>query len=232
MKQTIFITGIDTDSGKSYATGLLAAWLLKQGHKVITQKPVQTGCVEFSEDILLHRKLMGIPLQEVDKEGLTAPYIFPIPASPHLAARLAGKEISLEKIDSATRELLKIYDIILIEGAGGLLSPISENVSTAEFIVQRNYPVVLVTSAKIGSINHTLLTIEALKKRNIRLLGTIYNQYPVQNQEIYQDTLNIFVNQLADSGYAPAIVEIPQITDTATDEQLNSINFSLITDFI
>lgn len=230
MKQTIFITGIDTDSGKSYATGILAAWLKNQGYKVITQKPVQTGCVEFSDDILLHRKLMGIPLQDADNKGLTAPYIFPFAASPHLAAKLAGKEIILDKIDYATNQLLETYDIVLIEGAGGLLSPITSSVNTADFIVSHNYPVILVTSAKIGSINHTLLTIEALRARNITLLGLIYNQYPAQNEEIYRDSLNIFADKLQNCGYPPAIVDIPQIKDRPTDEQLNQINFSLFFD--
>ncbi|MDE6254912.1 MAG: dethiobiotin synthase, partial [Muribaculaceae bacterium] len=78
----LFITGIDTDAGKSFATGWLAKLIMAQGKSVITQKFVQTGNLEFSEDIEVHRKIMGIPLTTVDKIGITAPVIFTYPASP------------------------------------------------------------------------------------------------------------------------------------------------------
>ena len=82
------VSGIDTGIGKTYATGLIAKALLRQGKAVITQKIVQTGCEGVAEDILKHRHLMGIGLQDVDREGLTSPYVFRYPASPHLSGRM------------------------------------------------------------------------------------------------------------------------------------------------
>lgn len=90
MKGVYFVSGIDTDIGKTVATGMLAKQLLQQGKSVITQKPVQTGCQDIAEDIAVHRKIMGIPMQEADEQRLTMPEIFSHPASPHLAARLDG----------------------------------------------------------------------------------------------------------------------------------------------
>lgn len=93
MKGTVlFITGIDTNIGKTFATGMIACALAGKGKKVITQKMIQTGCAEVSEDIEMHRKIQGIPFTEEDKTGLTCPYIFTYPCSPHMAAEKDGKQ--------------------------------------------------------------------------------------------------------------------------------------------
>jgi len=113
-----FITGIDTGIGKTYATGLLARFLLKQGKSVTTQKVVQTGCESISEDIAVHRKIMGIGYTDEDRKGLTCPYLLTLPASPHLAAQAQGIRIDLETISAATDYLLRKYDHLLVEGAG------------------------------------------------------------------------------------------------------------------
>lgn len=107
MHKVIFVSGIDTNIGKSYATAFLARLLEEEGHgKVITQKMIQTGNVGESEDILLHRRLLGQEVLPADIERDTAPLILSYPASPHLAARLDGAEIDLSKLDNATERLL------------------------------------------------------------------------------------------------------------------------------
>ena len=90
---TLFIGGIDTDIGKTYATGVLAKALYNRGLKVITQKLVQTGCEGIAEDIITHRDIMGMPLQALDKDGTTCPYVFSKPASPHLLYPLPTPEL-------------------------------------------------------------------------------------------------------------------------------------------
>ena len=125
MKPPIVICGIDTGVGKSVVTGLLARHLLDQGKKVITQKPVQTGCDDRSEDILLHRKLMGADYHAFDEQQLTCPYCFPFPASPHLAAKLAGMEIDPAELDRTTDILAEQVDQLIIEAAGGLMVPLN-----------------------------------------------------------------------------------------------------------
>ena len=124
MKGTVlFITGIDTNIGKTFATGMIACALAEKGKKVITQKMIQTGCTEVSEDIEMHRKIQGIPFTEEDKAGLTCPYIFTYPCSPHMAAEKDGKTIDLSVITEATRRLQEKYEYVLLEGAGGLMVP-------------------------------------------------------------------------------------------------------------
>lgn len=188
MKQTIFISGIDTDAGKSYVTGWLARQYMEKGLSVITEKPVQTGNHEYSEDIEVHRRIMGVPMQDVDIDHTTAPIIFSYPASPHLAAIIDGGRIDLDIIDAATRKLESLYDIVLVEGAGGLMVPLSEDVLTIDYPMTRRLPVALVTNGKLGSINHTLLSLEALRSRGMRLHSLIYNRHFDNDEIIAKET--------------------------------------------
>ena len=199
MKGVYFVSGIDTDIGKTVATGVLAKQLLQQGKSVITQKPVQTGCQNIADDIAVHRKIMGIPMQEADKQKLTMPEIFSYPASPHLAARLGGRALDLDKIRTTTQELATQYEIVLVEGAGGLMVPLTENLLTIDYIQQQDYPVILVTSGRLGSINHTLLSFTALKQYGISLYSLIFNHiHDSKDETVAGDTLEYLKGRLKD----------------------------------
>lgn len=188
MKGTFFITGIDTNIGKSYATGWLAREWNRQGIKTITQKMIQTGNVGHSEDIDLHREIMGIPFTEEDREHITFPIVYSYPASPHLAAEIDHQTIPIDKIAESTRILRDRYDVVLLEGAGGLMVPITRDYLSIDYVADHELPVILVTSGRLGSINHTLLSIEALEKRGIQLYGLVYNTYPKSDEFIDADT--------------------------------------------
>ena len=211
MNGIYFVTGIDTNIGKSIATGWLAKQLFDCDRSVITQKLVQTGNNGYSEDIELHRKIMGIDFTEVDKKGLTAPVIFSYPASPHLASRIDNQNLDLEIISKATEKLASQYDIVLLEGAGGPMVPLTIDLLTIDYIAQRAYPVILVTSGRLGSINHTLLCFEALLQRGMELYKVIYNMYPSTDKIIEDDTLQII--KLYMNKYFPSatLVEMPKI---------------------
>ncbi len=215
MKQNVyFVSGIDTDAGKSYATGFLARQWNEAGLRTITQKLVQTGSPvgTYSEDIELHRRLMGIPLTEEDREGLTCPEIFSHPASPHLAARIDGRDIDFGKIERATGELSRRYDAVLLEGAGGLMVPLTNEVLTIDYIEEHRYPVIFVTSGKLGSINHTLLSLEALWAQNIEFHTLVYNLYPGRHDAtIQQDTLDYLRTYVARHSPETHFVLMPEI---------------------
>ncbi|MGM8890829.1 dethiobiotin synthase [Psychrobacter sp. 1Y1] len=178
----LFVSGIDTDIGKTYATGLLAKALMQKGVNVITQKLVQTGISKqvdgelgIADDILSHRQLMGMPLQPCDIDFTTCPYRYEKPASPHLSAALANQPLNIEAITEATKALQADYDVVLLEGAGGLLVPITTELLTLDYVAEQGYPIVLVTSGRLGSINHTLLSLEAIKSRGLMVYSVIYN---------------------------------------------------------
>ncbi len=189
MGQSIFVSGIDTNAGKTYCTAWLAGHLRTLGHSVVTMKFIQTGNQGHSEDIDKHRELLGTGALPEDAEGLTAPIIFSYPASAQLAARIDGKEIDLDLVDSARTELEHRYDIVLIEGAGGLMVPITDDFFAIDYARTRHLPMALVTNSVLGSINHTVLSLMAVAAAGIGLKYVLYNEYFDQDQIIAADTL-------------------------------------------
>lgn len=187
-KQVYFVSGIDTDAGKTIATGWLSKHLLDEGVRVITQKLVQTGNVGMSEDIEKHRQIEGRALQAVDIDHTTHPLLFKKPCSPHMAAELEGTTVHLSQAEHSTEVLKDKYELILLEGAGGLMVPLNRELLSIDFIAKHKYPVILVATAKLGSINHTLLSLEALKSRNIEVTAVIYNEGVATDDEITEDT--------------------------------------------
>lgn len=199
MGQEYFISGIDTDCGKTYITGLLAKQLQQANKKVITTKFVQTGCKDSSEDIVAHRQAMGIDLLPEDKSGLTCPYIYSFPASPHLSAEIDQKPFDEKQVRQATDTLLKTYEIVLSEGAGGLCVPIRYGYWVADYIREHQIPLILVTSSKLGSINHTLLSLTYCLSNDIPLHSVIYNQMPNDDSTIAEDTFRFLSTYIADN---------------------------------
>ena len=142
---------------------------------MITQKFIQTGWVGISEDILKHREIMGIEPQPVDKDGTTCPYVMTYPASPHLAAEIDKVTLDMERIAASTRKLDALYDMVLLEGAGGLYVPVTRDYFTIDYIQEHGHPLILVASSKLGSINHTLMSLELCRMRGIEVACLVYN---------------------------------------------------------
>lgn len=208
--QVIFVSGIDTDAGKTYATGYLAKELIKKGKKVATVKFIQTGCEGFSEDIIVHRKIMGEVLPE-DQSLVTSPIIFTYPASAQLAARIDNEPIDLSKIDNSLVELKEKYDVILVEGAGGLMVPITDDFLSIDYPLTRQLPVILVTNGILGSINHTLLSLEAIRNRDMRLYALCYNTYFDRDKIITEDTRGFLKRYIARHFPDSEWIDVPTI---------------------
>lgn len=175
MSKVYFLTGIDTDAGKTYATAFMARRFMNEGLTVVTQKFIQTGCDEFSEDIEAHRRLLGTGMLPEDLDHTTAPIIFSYPASAQLAARIDGRDIDTSLIDNATATLASRYEVVIVEGAGGLMVPLTDDFFTIDYVTSHRLPVILVTNGVLGSINHTILSLEAIKARGLELPYVVYN---------------------------------------------------------
>ncbi|MDR0510482.1 MAG: dethiobiotin synthase [Rikenellaceae bacterium] len=190
MKRLYFVSGIDTDAGKSYATGYLARKWRREGIDVVTQKFIQTGCPDgaVSEDVALHRRIMGMELLPEDLDHTTCPVRFACPASPDLAARLENRRIDFAAIERATERLLQLHQTVLLEGAGGLMAPLEGLYTTIDYIAERRLPLILVTNPRLGSVNHTLLSLEACRARGVEVEWLIYNMHPETLPEITADT--------------------------------------------
>lgn len=210
-KETIFVTGIDTDAGKSYATGWLANQIVATGRSVMTQKFVQTGNEGRSEDIELHRRIMHRDMA-AEEYALTAPMIFTYPSSPHLAARVDGREVDIKAIDEARKTLEERYDTLLVEGAGGMMVPLTERYLTIDYITDRRLDVALVTNAKLGSISHTLLALEAIERRGLNLRYLLYNTHFDTDPVIAPETRSYIRNYVAEHFSAAEWLDVPSIT--------------------
>lgn len=210
-KETIFVTGIDTDAGKSYATGWLANHIAAIGRSVMTQKFVQTGNEGRSEDIELHRRIMHRDMA-AEEYALTAPMIFTYPSSPHLAARVDGREVDIKAIDEARKTLEERYDTLLVEGAGGMMVPLTERYLTIDYITDRRLDVALVTNAKLGSISHTLLALEAIERRGLNLRYLLYNTHFDTDPVIAPETRSYIRNYVAEHFPAAEWLDVPSIT--------------------
>jgi dethiobiotin synthetase len=208
-----FISGIDTGIGKTYTTGYLAKLWNEQGKKTITQKLIQTGNVDISEDIEQHREIMGMGWFPEDESKLTMPEIFTYPASPHLATKIDGREIDFQKIENATAQLTEKYEVVLLEGAGGLMVPLTTELLTIDYVAEKKLPVILVTSGRLGSINHTILSLEALKSRGLELYALAYNlKDESQDELISKDTAEYLKTYLAKHFPDSLWMDIPDIS--------------------
>ena len=176
MGKCIFITGTDTDVGKTVIAGCLAGALTRAGKKVAYYKPIQCGGLLkgdiISPDLALVKELSGLT-----NDSLANDCCFRLAASPHLAAEHENKKIDVSLIKAHNKQLLKKYDFVLVEGAGGLIVPITRVYTVLDLIKDLSVPVIVVARAGLGTINHTSLTIKTLKAMEVPILGTIFNYY-------------------------------------------------------
>ena len=207
-----FISGIDTGIGKTYTTGYLAKLWNAQGKKTITQKLIQTGNSDISEDIEQHRKMMQMGWFPEDESKLTMPEIFTYPASPHLATKIDGREIDFQKIADATRQLAHKYEVVLLEGAGGLMVPLTTELLTIDYLAEKKFPVILVSSGRLGSINHTLLSLELLKLRGVQLYAIAFNHADNSKDPLIAEDTIAYLKQYLQRDFADTTwVDIPAL---------------------
>ncbi|MBN1130551.1 MAG: dethiobiotin synthase [Chitinispirillaceae bacterium] len=197
----IFVTGTDTGIGKTYVSRLLMEGFSVR-HTVTCMKPVQTGCARDESGNLrapdFEFVTQGAAVRNAGIED-HVPYRFEHACSPHLAASLAGASISLDYIREKFRRISGKKSITIVEGTGGVLTPLSETTSMIDLMLYLCLPVIVVTSPRIGTINHTLLTFEALARSGIEPVGLVINAaHPDQVPEdyIYHDTRRMLSDRL------------------------------------
>lgn len=211
MESVYFIAGIDTGIGKTVATGLMARALRAHGVDAITVKLVQTGNTGHSEDIDAHRRICdGVHFYE-DELGLTHPQVFAYPASPELAARLEGKTVDLERIRLSIDYCRRNHAVVLVEAAGGLDVPLTRDLLTIDFAAAQGWPTILVTCGRLGSVNHTLLSLEALRSRRMKLAGLVFNGLPGSEEPIDRDAPDTLRHFLGRWKIPAPLVAIPRI---------------------
>ena len=181
----VFVTGTDTGVGKSVVAAAVCAALHSRGERVAAFKPVVTGLAEPPQREWPHdHELLAAAAGSGQEPGDVTPYTFSDPVSPHLAARLEQKAIDPVRIARAARSAARSADALVCEGVGGLLVPITLGYSVRDLAVELGLPVVVVARTGLGTINHSLLTVEAARAAGLRVAGVVMTPWPGLPQPI------------------------------------------------
>jgi len=219
-----FITGTDTDVGKTLVSLALMHELQAQGKRVAGFKPVSAGCIKTTSGL---RNDDAIKLQiaasvEFPYE-LINPYAYHPAIAPHIAARSIGDTISIEKIYSCYQKIADDVDLVIVEGAGGWLVPINEKETMADIAAELDLPVILVVGLRLGCLNHALLTAEHIQLKGVKLAGWFANQIDHHMQNIDEN-----INSLKELIQAPLLGTIPWKNDALPAEISQYINGELL----
>ena len=182
--KSIFITGTDTDVGKTYITAGLAVTLRKMGVDIGVMKPFAAGNTQKngfkSEDV----EILSKAAQIHDPENLVNPQFFPIPASPYTVWKKLKIKPKIPTILKSFKKLSNLHEMLLIEGMGGVMTPILKDYYITNLIKEMKIPTIIVTRSKVGTVNHTIMTVKFCEKFKIPIKGIIINNfdkgYPVK----------------------------------------------------
>jgi dethiobiotin synthetase len=184
--KSLFITGTDTDVGKTYITAGLAITLRKMSIDVGVMKPFAAGIAQKkgykSEDI----EILSHAAQINDPENLVNPQFFPIPASPYTAWKKLKIKPKIPMILSSFKKLSNIHEMMLVEGMGGILTPILKDYYVTNLIKDMKIPAIIVIRSKVGTVNHTLMTVNMCEKYKIPIKGIIINNFDDGGYQINQ----------------------------------------------
>ncbi len=176
MIRGVFVTGTDTEVGKTRASTTLCHAFARAGRRVAGMKPIASGC-ELTAQGLRSGDALGLvaAMNVTAPYELVNPYAFEPAIAPHIAAREAGVAIDWERLDRAYQHLADLADVVVVEGAGGWLAPIDATRAFADLAQRWQLPVILVVGLRLGCLNHALLTAESIAARGLPLLGWIGN---------------------------------------------------------
>jgi dethiobiotin synthetase len=220
----LFITGTDTDVGKTFVTAGIAAALKKIGKDIGIMKPFAAGTPQKtgykSEDV----QLLAKAAQTNDSEDLINPYFFEIYASPFTATKSLGIQFDVKVVIDSFKKLTSLHDIVLVEGIGGAMTPILKNYFVTDLIKEMNLETILITSSRIGTVNHTIMTCKMCQNYGIKICGIIIN---VLDSKGY--SLDVLKRDLEELTNIPVIGSIPYMEDFDLEKlsQIISSNISL-----
>jgi dethiobiotin synthetase len=185
----LFITGTDTGVGKTLVAAAIADWFRRHNHRVAVSKPIATACVRMREglvsedaEFLAHHADAKFPLNTI------CPQRYAEPLAPAIAAERAKQPVEWNAIDSSIQSMSEQSDILIVEGVGGVMVPIARKILVLDMIGWLELPTIIVARAGLGTINHTLLTLQALRSAGISIAGVVINKYPPETPPIAEET--------------------------------------------
>ncbi len=188
-KAGLFITGTDTGVGKTLIAGAVAEILIEQGAKVGVFKPIATGCrrtwdglISYDTEFLAHCANSELPLSTI------TPVSYPTPAAPIVSAVCDGPPIDFDKIAAAYKQICQSCDIVIVEGIGGVRVPLTAEFDLLDLAVEFALPVVIVARPNLGTINHTLMTIDCIRAAKLKIAGIIINGFNATESTVAEET--------------------------------------------
>jgi dethiobiotin synthetase len=213
----IFIIGTDTGVGKTVVAAGLALSLRERGIKVGVMKPIATGCLSSNNKLYSQDAIYLFEAAENEYPLLSNPLRFKNPLAPHVASQVERKQVDLKKVFWCYREIRSLYDFIIVEGIGGLLVPFTHNYFVADLVKEFALPVVIVARAGLGTINHTLLTVQAARNRGLDIRGVILNGMPQTNLSMAEITNPRVIQDLTG---LPVLGVIPRLADVDVENMM------------
>ncbi len=201
-KLRFFVTGTDTGAGKTVVCAALARCLMAAGKTVSAIKPFQTGCAAGdTTDAEFVHLVMG---KSFNPERAN-PYSLQEPLAPMMAAEIENTGFDIQKLLTLIKEETENHDAVIVEGAGGLLVPIRDDYSMADFAAELGFRTVIAARAGLGTINHTLLTVEGARARNLEIAGVVICGYPEQESVCEETNLDFLSSRARVAGVVPFI---------------------------
>lgn len=185
----LFITGTDTEIGKTVVAGAIANWFRRRGLRVGVFKPVATGCVRRREGLVSEdAEFLAHCADAPGPLDLICPQRYAEPLAPAVAAERANQPLDWSAIDLALQEIAAASDVLIVEGVGGLMVPLDPKHTVLDLAKRLNLPAVVVARPSLGTINHTLLTLAALRAAKVPVAGMVINRYRTDNASIAEET--------------------------------------------
>lgn len=204
----LFVTGTDTGVGKTLVTGAIGRHLLTTGRRRVgVFKPIATGCeihreglVSPDAEFLAHCSDSREPLEIIN------PIRYLEPVAPIVAVNRTGREIDWPKLQLSYRNIIENNDLVLVEGIGGVMVPLEEDYLVLDMMADMALPAVIVAASRLGAINHTLLSVDACRRRGIKVAAVVINLYNLDNSGLAEETNPRIIKQV---GKLADIVVIP-----------------------
>ena len=208
----LFITGTDTGIGKTLVTGAIARHLRLAGREVAVSKPIASGCprrreglVSEDAEYIAHCADARHPLDVI------CPQTFEEPLAPAVAAARAGVAVDWSAIQRSIDAMSQTGDCMLVEGAGGIMVPLDEKTTVLDLIRWLAVPAVVVARPNLGTINHTVLTVERLRDAGVTVAGVVINRYPADSTGVAEETSPRWIEKLGKTRVLCLVPEVPAI---------------------
>jgi dethiobiotin synthetase len=215
-KNGLFVTGTDTGVGKSLITGGIAYLLRRQGLKVGVFKPIASGCRHEREGLISDDTEFLAWCADADYPlSVITPVTYKTPAAPVTCAKIEERPVDFEAIVTAYCYLCETCDVVLVEGIGGALVPITETETILDLAVEFDLPVVIVARLNLGTINHSLLTIQAVRNVGLPVAGIVMSGYNAETAEVPEETSAAAICNFSDT---PLLSAVPYDEDSNVEE--------------